>query len=48
LPTKTEQADLLQAVQGRNGESPVVVLAAKTPIDCFYMAIEASRIALSI
>jgi len=46
LPTKTEQADLLQAVQGRNGESPVVVLAAKTPIDCFYMAIEASRIAI--
>jgi 2-oxoglutarate ferredoxin oxidoreductase subunit alpha len=46
LPTKTEQADLLQAVQGRNGESPVAVLAAKTPIDCFYLAIEASRIAL--
>jgi 2-oxoglutarate ferredoxin oxidoreductase subunit alpha len=46
LPTKTEQADLLQAVVGRNGESPVAVLAAKTPRDCFYMAIEASRIAL--
>ncbi len=46
LPTKTEQADLLQAVQGRNGEAPVAVLAAKTPRDCFYMAIEASRIAL--
>ncbi len=46
LPTKTEQADLLQAVYGRNGESPVAVLAAKTPRDCFYMAIEASRIAL--
>jgi len=45
LPTKTEQADLLQAVYGRNGEAPVCVLAAKTPRDCFYMAIEASRIA---
>jgi 2-oxoglutarate ferredoxin oxidoreductase subunit alpha len=46
LPTKTEQADLLQAVYGRNGEAPVSVLAARTPRDCFYMAIEASRIAL--
>jgi 2-oxoglutarate ferredoxin oxidoreductase subunit alpha len=46
LPTKTEQADLLQAVYGRNGEAPVCVLAARTPRDCFYMAIEASRIAL--
>ncbi len=46
LPTKTEQADLLQAVVGRNGEAPVAVLAAKTPRDCFYMAIEASRIAI--
>ncbi len=46
LPTKTEQADLLQAVYGRNGEAPVAVLAAQTPKDCFYMAIEASRIAL--
>ncbi|GIK23318.1 MAG: 2-oxoacid:acceptor oxidoreductase subunit alpha [Ignavibacteriales bacterium] len=46
LPTKTEQSDLLQAVLGRNGESPVAVVAAKTPRDCFYMAIEASRIAL--
>ncbi len=46
LPTKTEQADLLQAVFGRNGEAPVAVVAAKTPRDCFYMAIEASRIAL--
>jgi 2-oxoglutarate ferredoxin oxidoreductase subunit alpha len=45
LPTKTEQADLLQAVYGRNGEAPVAVLAARTPTDCFYMAIEASRIA---
>lgn len=46
LPTKTEQADLLQAIWGRNGEAPVAVLAARTPRDCFYMAIEASRIAL--
>ncbi|MEJ2494018.1 MAG: 2-oxoacid:acceptor oxidoreductase subunit alpha [Ignavibacteriaceae bacterium] len=46
LPTKTEQADLLQAVYGRNGEAPVAVLAACTPTDCFYQAIEASRIAL--
>ncbi len=46
LPTKTEQADLLQAMYGRNGEAPVVVVAASTPSDCFTMAIEASRIAL--
>lgn len=46
LPTKTEQADLLQAVYGRNGEAPVPVIAAATPSDCFYTAIEASRIAL--
>ncbi len=46
LPTKTEQADLLQAVYGRNGESPVCVIAARTPRDCFYLAIEAARIAL--
>lgn len=46
LPTKTEQADLLQAVYGRNGESPVCVIAARTPRDCFYQAIEAARIAL--
>ena len=46
LPTKTEQADLLQAVYGRNGESPVPVLAASTPSDCFYMALEACRIAI--
>ena len=46
LPTKTEQADLLQAVFGRNGECPVPVIAASTPTDCFYTAIEASRIAL--
>jgi 2-oxoglutarate ferredoxin oxidoreductase subunit alpha len=46
LPTKTEQADLLQAMYGRNGEAPVVVVAASTPSDCFNMAIEASRLAL--
>jgi len=46
LPTKTEQADLLQAVYGRNGEAPVPVIAASTPSDCFYTALEASRIAL--
>jgi len=45
LPTKTEQADLLQAIYGRNSESPVCVLAAQSPGDCFYMAIEAVRIA---
>ena len=46
LPTKTEQSDLMQAMYGRNGESPMPVLAAKSPADCFYQAIEASRIAL--
>ena len=46
LPTKTEQSDLLQAMYGRNGESPCVVLAPATPSDCFNMAIEACRIAL--
>jgi 2-oxoglutarate ferredoxin oxidoreductase subunit alpha len=44
LPTKTEQSDLQQAIIGRNGESPVVVLAVSTPADCFAMAIEAARI----
>lgn len=46
LPTKTEQSDLLQAVYGRNGDSPLCVIAAATPGDCFYMAIEAARIAV--
>lgn len=46
LPTKTEQADLLQALYGRNGESPVVVMAASTPSDCFTFAFEAARIAV--
>ena len=45
LPTKTEQADLLQAMFGRNGESPVCVIAPASPGDCFYMAIEAVRLA---
>jgi 2-oxoglutarate ferredoxin oxidoreductase subunit alpha len=45
LPTKTEQADLLQAMFGRNGECPVAVIAPATPADCFDMAIEAFRIA---
>lgn len=46
LPTKTEQADLMQALTGRNGESPVVVLAASTPSNCFNYAFEAAKIAL--
>jgi 2-oxoglutarate ferredoxin oxidoreductase subunit alpha len=47
LPTKTEQADLLQALYGRNGESPVAVLAPRSPSDCFEIALEAARIAVS-
>jgi 2-oxoglutarate ferredoxin oxidoreductase subunit alpha len=46
LPTKTEQSDLLQVAYGRNGDSPLCVIAAATPGDCFYMAIEAARIAV--
>jgi 2-oxoglutarate/2-oxoacid ferredoxin oxidoreductase subunit alpha len=46
MPTKTEQADLLQAMFGRNGESPVPVIAAASPADCFNAAIEAARIAV--
>jgi len=46
LPTKTEQADLLQAMFGRNSEAPIPVLAAATPGDCFWVAVEACRIAL--
>jgi 2-oxoglutarate/2-oxoacid ferredoxin oxidoreductase subunit alpha len=45
LPTKTEQADLLQSMFGRNGECPVAVVASATPGDCFHMAIESFRIA---
>ncbi|MET8645152.1 2-oxoacid:acceptor oxidoreductase subunit alpha [Streptomyces sp. NPDC004096] len=47
LPTKTEQADLLQAMYGRNGEAPVAVIAPRTPGDCFDAALEAARIALA-
>ncbi|MGM9853874.1 MAG: 2-oxoacid:acceptor oxidoreductase subunit alpha [Muribaculaceae bacterium] len=46
LPTKTEQTDLMQALYGRNGESPVVVVAPASPTDCFTMAFEACRIAV--
>lgn len=45
LPTKTEQADLLQAMFGRNGEAPVAIVAPQSPSDCFAAAIEAARIA---
>jgi 2-oxoglutarate ferredoxin oxidoreductase subunit alpha len=45
LPTKTEQADLLQAMYGRNGECPVAIVAPRSPADCFDMAFEAIRIA---
>ncbi|HEU5333277.1 MAG TPA: 2-oxoglutarate ferredoxin oxidoreductase subunit alpha, partial [Actinocrinis sp.] len=47
LPTKTEQADLLQAMFGRNGEAPVPVLAPCSPNDCFAIALEAARIAIT-
>ncbi|WP_374727200.1 2-oxoacid:acceptor oxidoreductase subunit alpha [Haloactinomyces albus] len=47
MPTKTEQADLLQALYGRNGESPVPVVAPASPADCFEVALEAARIALT-
>lgn len=46
LPTKTEQTDLMQALYGRNGESPLAVVAAASPTDCFDMAFEAARIAV--
>ena len=46
LPTKTEAADLLMAMYGRHGESPMPIVAAKSPSDCFFAAIEATRIAL--
>lgn len=46
LPTKTEQSDLLQAVYGRNGESPVIVLAASTPSNCFDYAYKAAKLAV--
>jgi 2-oxoglutarate ferredoxin oxidoreductase subunit alpha len=47
MPTKTEQADLLLALYGRNGESPIPVVAAASPSDCFHAAIEAARIAVT-
>jgi 2-oxoglutarate ferredoxin oxidoreductase subunit alpha len=47
LPTKTEQSDLLQAMFGRHSESPCIVLAARSPADCFDAAFEASRLALT-
>ncbi len=46
FPTKTEQTDLMQALYGRNGESPLCVLSAVSPTDCFHMAFEAARIAM--
>ena len=46
LPTQTEQSDLLQAMFGRNGESPVPIVAPQSPSDCFFAAIEAARIAI--
>jgi len=46
LPTKTEQADLLQALFGRNSEAPIPIIAPATPSDCFWAAVEASRIAI--
>ncbi len=46
LPTKTEQSDLLQVFYGRNGESPIPVVSASTPSDCFYAVYEAVRIAV--
>lgn len=46
LPTKTEQSDLFQAIMGRNGDTPIPVIAPSTPGDCFYAAFEASQIAI--
>src|SRR5262249_23173618 len=46
LPTKTEQADLLQAMYGRNGECPAAIVAPASPADCFHMIVEAVRIAV--
>ncbi len=47
MPTKTEQADLLMAMYGRHGESPLPILAAMSPVDCFHTAIEAVRVAVT-
>ncbi|NWF50346.1 MAG: 2-oxoacid:acceptor oxidoreductase subunit alpha [Ignavibacteriaceae bacterium] len=46
LPTKTEQADLLQALYGRHGEAPIIVLSAQSPADCYFMSVEACRLAI--
>ncbi|MFC2085922.1 2-oxoacid:acceptor oxidoreductase subunit alpha [Bacteroidota bacterium] len=46
MPTKTEQADLLQSMYGRNGEAPLIIIAPSSPGDCFYMAYEACRLAV--
>ncbi len=46
LPTKSEQSDLLQAIYGRNGEAPVIVIAAQNSVDCFYSAYEAAKLSL--
>ena len=46
LPTKSEQADLLQALYGRNGEAPLIVISASSPVDCFYSAYEAAKLSL--
>ncbi len=46
LPTKSEQADLLQALYGRNGEAPLIVMAAESPADCFYSAYMAAKLSI--
>ncbi len=46
LPTKSEQSDLFQALFGRNGEAPMIIMAASTPVDCFYSAFEISKLSL--
>ena len=46
LPTKSEQADLLQALYGRNGEGPVIIVAASSPADCFYAAYETAKFSM--
>lgn len=46
LPTKSEQSDLMQALYGRNGEAPVIIVAARSSVDCFYSAYEASKLAM--
>jgi 2-oxoglutarate/2-oxoacid ferredoxin oxidoreductase subunit alpha len=46
MPTKSEQSDLLQALYGRNGEAPMIIMAAATPVDCFYAAFEITKLSL--